>query len=121
VNEQREVHRVNEQREDVQGDDVQREVGAGLAEERTALAWTRTGLSFTVAGVVLLRLLRGSGRLEVGLATGFVVLGAVAWLWGWHAPEARPAGRSAVGRSVMRTLAIGTALVAVAAGFVLSS
>ena len=91
------------------------EVVEGLAEERTALAWTRTGLSFTVAGVVLLRLLRGGGPLEVGLAGALVVLGAVAWLWGRYAPEARPAGASGLGRAVMRLLSLGTALVAVTA------
>lgn len=93
----------------------------GLAEERTALAWTRTGLSFMVAGVVLLRLLRGSGRLDAGLAAGLVVLGALAWLWGWNAPETRPAVVSALGRAVVRTLALGTAVVAVVAAVLLSA
>jgi len=106
---------------DVQGEGVQGEGGAGLAEERTALAWTRTGLSFAAAGVVLLRLLRGNGRLEVGLAAVLVGLGTLAWVWGWHAPEARPAGGSALGRAVMRTLALGTAAVAVVAVVLLAA
>ena len=91
---------------------------AGLAEERTALAWTRTGLSFVVAGVLLLRLLRSTGPAELVLASALVVLGAMAWAWGWHASEAQPAWRSALGRSVMRTLAFGTAAVAVGSGIV---
>lgn len=94
------------------------EEAAGLAEERTALAWTRTGLSFVVAGVLLLRLLRGTGPAEVALATALVVLGSVAWLWGWHAPEAQPAWRSTLGRSAMRTLSLGTAAVAFGSGLV---
>lgn len=94
------------------------EEAAGLAEERTALAWTRTGLSFVVTGVLLLRLLRSSGPFELALATGLVLLGSVAWLWGSHAPEAQPAWGSALGRSAMRTLALGTAAVAVGSGLV---
>ena len=90
----------------------------GLAEERTALAWTRTGLSFVVAGVVLLRLLRGTGPAEIALAVAFVVLGSVAWLWGWHAPDAQPAWGSDLGRAAMRTLALGTAAVAAGSGLV---
>ena len=91
---------------------------AGLAEERTALAWTRTGLSFVVAGVLLLRLLRGTGPAEVTLAAAFVVLGSVAWLWGWHAPDAQPTWVSALGRTAMRTLALGTAALALGSGLV---
>ena len=91
---------------------------AGLAEERTALAWTRTGLSFVVAGVLLLRLLRGTGPAAITLAAAFVVLGSVAWLWGWHAPDVQPAGASALGRSAMRALALGTAAIAVGSGLV---
>ena len=94
---------------------------AGLAEERTALAWTRTGLSFMVAGVVLLRLLRGSGPLDAGPAAGLVLLGALAWLWGWHASQARPAVSSALGRAVVRSLALGTALVGALAAVLLST
>jgi uncharacterized membrane protein YidH (DUF202 family) len=94
---------------------------AGLAEERTALAWTRTGLSFMVAGVVLLRLLLGSGPVDAGLAAGLVLLGALAWLWGWHASEDRPAVDSALGRAAVRALALGTALVGAVATILLST
>ncbi len=92
---------------------IRSEVVDGLAEERTALAWTRTGLSFVVAGLLLLRLLRSSGPLALALAVGLVLLGSVAWLWGWHAAEVQPAGASGLGRTAMRTLAVGTAAVAV--------
>jgi len=84
----------------------------GRARERTTLAWTRTGLSFAVAGALLLRLLGDEGSRALGLAVGFVVLGSVSWLWAWRTPEARPAIDTRLGRATIRTLALGTTVIA---------
>lgn len=91
---------------------------AGLARERTALAWTRTGLSFSVTGAVLLRLLYDGGVAPLGLAVALVVLGSVAWLWGRRTPALQPAIDSTLGRSTVRALALGTAAVAAAGAVV---
>lgn len=88
---------------------------AGLARERTLLAWTRTALSFCVAGAVLLRLLGPAAGGVIWLAAVFVAIGAVAWLWGWLTPEVRPAVESRAGRAAVRVLALGTAAVALVA------
>ena len=87
----------------------------GLAHERTALAWRRTALSFAVAGSVLLRLLHGADPALLVLSASLVVLGCVAWLWAWHGSPFRPAVDSRLGRAAVRTIAIGTGTVAVAA------
>ncbi len=84
----------------------------GRARERTTLAWTRTGLSFAVAGALLLRLLGEEGSEALGLAVAFVVLGSVSWLWAWRTPEARPAIDTRLGRATIRTVALGTAAIA---------
>lgn len=91
---------------DLTSDDV------GRARERTTLAWTRTGLSFAVAGALLLRLLGEEGSEALGLAVAFVVLGSVSWLWAWRTPEARPAIDTRLGRATIRTLALGTTAIA---------
>ena len=90
----------------------------GLAGERTALAWTRTGLSFGVAGAVLLRLLHGTRSAVLAVAVGFVCLGSVAWLWGWGTPDTRPAVGSRLGRAAVTTLGVGTAALALAGAVV---
>lgn len=84
----------------------------GQARERTTLAWTRTGLSFAVAGALLLRVLEDEGSQALGLAVAFVVLGSVSWLWAWRTPEARPAIDTRLGRATIRTVALGTTVVA---------
>ncbi len=84
----------------------------GRARERTTFAWTRTGLSFAVAGTFLVRVLGDEGAPAFGLAVGLVVLGSVAWSWGWRAPHARPAVDTRLGRTTVRVLGIGTAAVA---------
>ncbi len=51
-----------------------------LAVERTMLAWSRTGLSAAVCGLLLLRLGAGStGRLGVALGAGGTALAVLAW------------------------------------------
>ena len=84
----------------------------GSARERTAFAWTRTGLSFAVAGTVLVRVLGDQGAPVLVLAGGLVALGSVAWWWGWRAPHARPAVDTRLGRATVKVLGIGTAAVA---------
>jgi uncharacterized membrane protein YidH (DUF202 family) len=89
----------------------------GLARERTALAWSRTGLSFVAAGAVLLRLLdqADAGAMPLWLAVAIVALGSVAWCWAWRSAAVSPAVDSAIGRAVMRSLAWGLAAVALGA------
>ncbi len=84
----------------------------GRARERTTFAWTRTGLSFAVAGTFLVRVLGDEGASTFGLAIGLVVLGAVAWSWGWRSPQAQPAVDTRLGRTTVRLLGIGTATIA---------
>lgn len=84
----------------------------GMARERTALAWTRTGLSFGVAGGLLVRVLGEEGSQVLGLAAALVVLGSVAWLWGWRSSVVQPAVDTLLGRATVRSLALGTAAVA---------
>lgn len=84
----------------------------GRARERTALAWTRTGLSFAVAGGLLMRFLGDGGSRVHGLAAALVALGSIAWLWGWRSPVVQPAIDTPLGRAVIRSLALGTAAVA---------
>jgi uncharacterized membrane protein YidH (DUF202 family) len=84
----------------------------GRARERTTFAWTRTGMSFGVAGALLVRILGDERAATLGLALALVVLGSVAWSWGWRSPSARPAVDTRLGRATVRVLGIGTAVVA---------
>lgn len=54
---------------------------AGLQPERTALAWRRTALALTGAGLVLPRILGGALGWWVALPSGLVIV-AAALLWG---------------------------------------
>lgn len=89
----------------------------GLARERTALAWSRTGLSFAAGGAVLLGLLdeADAGTGSLWLAVALVVLGSLAWCWAWRSADVAPAITTRSGRAAATTLAAGLAAVAVAA------
>lgn len=89
----------------------------GFARQRTALAWSRTGMSFGVGGAVLLTLLdeADAGAVPLWLAVGLVVLGSVAWWWAWRTPDVSPAIDSRLGRAAATTLAAGLAVVAAGA------
>lgn len=80
----------------------------GLAEERTQLAWQRTGLSHMALGAVLMRLLPATPLRPV-LAVAMIVVGAAASVGARrmhrHDPHRRP----------VAFLAAATALAAVAA------
>ena len=54
-----------------------------LANERTLLAWLRTGLMALISGMTLIRLFAGQPWLEM---SGYVLLplGLAAALFGWH-------------------------------------
>ncbi len=88
----------------------------GLARERTALAWNRTGLSFVVVGAVALRYLPVTVHLVPRFALGaaLVALGAVAWAYGLVRARSGSAPRPAP-RAVLRVLAYGTAFAAAVA------
>ena len=66
-------------------DDREEEVELGLQAERTFLAWTRTALSFVLAGAVVLRALstaEGSGR-RVVVGAALLLFGALAAGFAW--------------------------------------
>ena len=81
----------------------------GMALERTALAWNRTGLSFAATAAAAARFVdRG-----LFLASALLLLAALCWLHG-----ARRYGRqvdAASSAPVLRVVAFGTASVAAAA------
>ena len=86
----------------------------GLAAERTALAWNRTGRAMLVAGALLLRLFPpvddpARGSIGVAMALAGIVTAAV----GWRA-RPRPAAERAVRRfaATMVVLAAATAVAA---------
>jgi uncharacterized membrane protein YidH (DUF202 family) len=60
-----------------QGQDDQRD--AGLARERTSLAWTRTALSFGAVGGVVLKREVVAGLILLALAPVIYVLGRLAY------------------------------------------
>jgi uncharacterized membrane protein YidH (DUF202 family) len=82
----------------------------GLARERTDLAWTRTAISFSALGAVMLR---------TSPVAGAVVLAAAAavWLLGQlSARAARPAGDQRLGqRGILLLITAATTLMSVAA------
>jgi uncharacterized membrane protein YidH (DUF202 family) len=84
------------------------------AAERTALAWNRTGLSFVVAGAIVLRILASADE-PLGAAVGaaMVATGTVAAVFAWR-PRDRVAAERAVRRLGWMTvvLAIATATAA---------
>jgi inner membrane protein YidH len=53
-----------------------------LANERTFLAWVRTGLGFVGAGVVLERLIETRGAMAVLLGLSFIAAGAAQLIYG---------------------------------------
>jgi uncharacterized membrane protein YidH (DUF202 family) len=96
---------------------------SGLAEERTELAWNRTGLAVLVCLAVLLRRIWPLDRtgVEVGLAC--CAAGAVIWiaaLWsGRRASSAPGTDQATIGPRSVALIAWGTVAFAVA-GFVLT-
>ena len=99
----------------VAGDVVEDE---GLADERTDLAWNRSGLAFAVCAAVILRRtwpLRGADRF---VALGAVSAGAVAWALALTIGRARrgtaPRRRRRLDRRRAATLTVGTLALALA-------
>jgi uncharacterized membrane protein YidH (DUF202 family) len=79
----------------------------GLAQERTILAWNRTGLSFMAVGGVVARIAPVAG-------SSIVVLGILVWLMGYL--EQRGHGPRRLDRVTrIRLIAFGTGLVSVVA------
>ena len=87
------------------GDDPE-ELDAGLAHERTSLAWTRTAISF---GAV------GGAVLKANVATGLIILALAPVIW--QLGRASSGGAAGTGRPVVsatRLFLITVAIVAVA-------
>jgi uncharacterized membrane protein YidH (DUF202 family) len=93
-----------------------------LVDERTDLAWNRSGLALLACGVVVMRGLSLSGFRIRDVAVGGVILGlgvTTYLLAGWHAHRRLRPGRSET-RATARDLfpmALGVATVGVAAFF----
>jgi uncharacterized membrane protein YidH (DUF202 family) len=82
------------------------------AAERTALAWNRTGLSFVVAGAVVLRVLASRDEI-VGILVGtaMLVTGTLAAAYAWR-PRDRGAAERAVRRLALATVGLAAATAA---------
>jgi len=94
----------------------------GLARERTALAWNRSGLAVVVCVAVLLRHLwplRGTGR---DVVLGLIAAAAIVWaaaLLVFGTSTASGAKDALSGPSVLYLMTVGTVMLAVVA-FVLA-
>jgi len=98
-------------------------VERGLQQERTALGWTRTALSFVVVGAVLLRVavvgqpLAGAVGAAVALVTGGALLARGRWGYTAASRAGAPAwlvGMVAAAGTVTGVLAVLALLVGVA-------
>jgi uncharacterized membrane protein YidH (DUF202 family) len=90
------------------------------ADERTDLAWNRSGLAIIACGIVVMRglTLNGFERSDVAVGAVILVLGFGSYLLaGWHARRRLAAGRELqVARPAdLLPLAIGVATIGVAA------
>lgn len=90
----------------------------GLAAERTALAWGRSTLALLACGAAIARgipNITGEGRPAVGVT--MLVLGGLVWLCGLPLARRReePGGRRPARAVELAPLAVGTAIVGVAA------
>lgn len=99
---------------------------SGLQPERTALAWLRTGLSFTAGGLVLIRFVAHSSTVAAVVAT--VLLVPLAALLGWltwqrhghtqrslHGASPLPGGEAPAALAALGVLVGGVALFVVLA------
>jgi uncharacterized membrane protein YidH (DUF202 family) len=85
-------------------------IDAGMAEERTALAWNRTGLSSLAAAGIALKVFWGRSPAGVALAGLLVVMGVVAYGAG------RRDGRSTA--TQLRLMSVATTAAAVLAAII---
>jgi uncharacterized membrane protein YidH (DUF202 family) len=94
--------------------------GAGLARERTELAWSRSGLSVVVTVAVTLRRLWPLAGDKAVVALVLIAIGAAVWVVGMQlGRRARlfSGGHGVLATSTFRMLTIGTMILALA-GFV---
>jgi uncharacterized membrane protein YidH (DUF202 family) len=94
--------------------------GSRSADERTDLAWNRSGLAVIGCGIVVMRGLTLNGLERSDVAVGAVILGlgmASYLLAGWHARRRLRAGGAErpARRSDLLPLAIGVTTIGVAA------
>lgn len=82
----------------------------GLAAQRTALAWQRTGLSHMAVGAALLRLLPASPFRPV-LGVALVIVGAAISIGGRRLHADRPHRRSVAAVAVATAATAGAAIV----------
>jgi uncharacterized membrane protein YidH (DUF202 family) len=75
-----------------------RPIDAGLANERTALAWTRTALSLAASGALIVRLGVENDLTLPGvvIGAGLLVFAAGIWFYGAHAYRRRQESWEAV-------------------------
>jgi uncharacterized membrane protein YidH (DUF202 family) len=87
---------------------------AGVAVERTALAWNRTGLSAAAGGGIALKAFWGRSVLGLGLAALLLTIGALAYAEGAASYRARRAGTMPGDSARIRLHALSLAMTAAA-------
>ncbi len=95
---------------------------AGLARERTVLAWNRSGLAAVVCIAVLLRRIWPLHGEAQTLALGLIAASAIVWalvLLGVVTARSGHAAQAVMDRRVFRLMTLGTVVLAVT-GFVLA-
>jgi uncharacterized membrane protein YidH (DUF202 family) len=97
-----------------------RSAGVRSADERTDLAWNRSGLAIFGCGLIVMRglTLNGFERSDVAVGISILALGMISYLLaGWHARRRLAAGRSEqlARPSDLLPLAIGVSIIGVAA------
>jgi len=94
--------------------------GTGSADERTDLAWNRSGLAIIACGLVVMRglTLQGLARRDVAIGAVILGLGVGSYLLAaWHARRrfAPEAAQHAAQPSDLLPLAVGVAIIGIAA------
>lgn len=93
-------------------------IDVGLAAERTAMAWQRTGLAVAAVSTLLVRV--GDRRMELtvpgllGLALGLALIVVGERRYGWVVDRVTVGG-TPLGQATVRLLALGTAVLSAAA------
>jgi uncharacterized membrane protein YidH (DUF202 family) len=102
------------------GDPVRRPAPATYADERTDLAWNRSGLALVACGLIVMRglTLEGLERTQVAVGATILLLGVFTYgLAAWHAQRRLRPGRTErpATRADLLPVAFGIGIVGIAA------